>query len=383
MGRATEVPITPSVLRWAVTESGYTNEDIAQAVGVGLPDLDRWASGEVKPTLTQVRKLAAKLHRPFAAFLLPVPPEGRPLPVEFRHPVGERRELNPNERRYLRRAARFQEVLSWLARELEIERPKTLSASVNDDALSVAKATRDLLGVTATAQEEWASPSAAFDEWRAAVESTGHLVFLFSLGKDSCRGFSLWDNFAPVVAVNTAWNESARIITMFHEIGHLITRTSSACSESFRTAANTDPVERWCERFAAGVLMPAKAVETTLSQNGWKPGQQITTLNIAKRVANVYKVSLRAAVIRLIEMDAAGWVLYDEIPPMSDQKPPGGGGGGRSRTEIREDQYGDRVTSLLVTAVDREVVSRSQAVDFLDIPDATFDELAHASRRGR
>ena len=383
MGRAIEVPVTPSVLRWAIEESGYSAEDIAHAVGVRLPVLEQWASGDSKPTLTHARKLADKLHRPFAALLLPAPPESRRLSVEFRHPIGDQRELNPNERRHLRRAARFQELLSWLARELEIGSPRTPVASVDDDPVSVARVARDVLGITTTVQKRWASPSAAFDEWRTALERTGHLVFLFSLGKDSCRGFSLWDDLAPVVAVNTAWNESARIFTLFHEMGHLITRTSSACLEAVRTASRTDPVERWCERFAADVLMPTKEVEATLRQYGWRPGGQRAGIVTAKNLANLYKVSLRAAVIRLIGLNAATWALYDEIPPISDKKPPGGGGLGRSRTQIREDQFGDRVTSMLVTAVEKDVLSRSQAVEFLDIPDATFDELAQAGRRRR
>lgn len=383
MARSTEVPVTPSVLNWAIEQSGFSIEDIAHAVGVRPAVLQEWISGASKPGLTHARKLATKLHRPFAALLLPAPPEGRPLAVDFRHPIGEQRELNPNERRYLRRAARFQEVLSWLARELGTDGPQTLLASLNDNPILVASTARDILRVTADDQEGWESPSVAFDEWRTALERTGHLVFLFSMGQDSCRGFSLWDDVAPVIAVNTAWNESARIFTLFHELGHLITRTSSACLESIRTTSRTDPVERWCERFAAALLMPAKHTERTLAQYGWRPGTPTTSLSIAKRIANIYKVSLRAAVIRLIEMNVASWTLYDEIPPISDKKPPGGGGRGRSRTQIREDQVGDCATSLLVYAVEKDLLSRSQAVEFLDIPDATFDELAQAGRRSR
>lgn len=183
-----------------------------------------------------------------------------------------------------------------------------------------------------------------------------------------------------MVAVNTAWNESARIFTLFHELAHLITRTSSACVESIRTAPRTDPIERWCERFAADVLMPIKNVERTLRQYGWHPGGHIINLTIAGKIASLYKVSLRATVIRLIDLNAATWALYDEIPPISDKKPPGGGGKGRSRTEIREDQLGGRATSLMVAAVERDVLSRSQAVEFLDIPDARFDEFVRSGR---
>lgn len=382
MSRVTQVPITPSVLDWAISESGYSLKEIADAVGVTIETFEHWKSGNPKPTLTQARKLAAKLHRPLAAFLLPSPPPSRPLAVEFRKPIGQQRELSPNERRHMRRAARLQEILSWVATELGMTLSKTPSASLRESPVSVAKRARDLLGVSTATQMAWPSSSSAFDNWRAALESTGHIVFLFSLGKDSCRGFSIWDDHAPVVAINTAWNEEARIFTLFHEFGHLITRTSSACVEAVRTSANADPVERWCERFAADVLMPASAIEASLVQHGWQPGDFITSLTLASRIARQFRVSLRAAVIRLIELGAASWNLYDEIPPISDQKEEGGGGGARKRAQIREDQFGSRATSLLVRAVEKDVLSRSQAIDFLDIPDAAFDDLTRTVLRG-
>jgi Zn-dependent peptidase ImmA (M78 family)/transcriptional regulator with XRE-family HTH domain len=382
MSRGIPVPITPSVLDWAISESGYSREEIADAIGVSIETLERWKSGDPKPTLTQARRLAAKLHRPLASFLLPSPPPSRPLPVEFRKPIGQQRELSPKERRHVRRAARLQEILSWVATELSMSLSKTPSASLSESPVSVAQRARDLIDVSTSSQMDWPSSSSAFDNWRAALESTGHIVFLFSLGKDSCRGFSIWDDYAPVVAINTAWNEEARIFTLFHEFGHLITRTSSACVESIRTSANADPVERWCERFAADLLMPSSAIEASLVQYGWRPGDSITSLSLASRIARRFKVSLRAAVIRLIELGTATWNLYDDIPPISDKKGEGGGGGGRKRAQIREDQFGSRATSLLVRAVEKDVLSRSQAIDFLDIPDAAFDDLTRTVLRG-
>ena len=379
MSRTTQVPVTPSVLRWAIKESGYEPEQVAHHVRVDPEILDEWASGKSKPTLTQARGLASKLHRSLAALLLPSPPERKPLTVEFRRPIGDERELNPAERRHLRRAARFQELLSWIARELQMEASQTPLASIDDDPDSVAGRVRTLLAITTHDQKGWTSPSEAFDQWRLSLERTGHLVFLFSIGKNSCQGFSHWDEFAPVIAVNTARNESARIFTLFHELGHLITRTDSACVESIRTRSRLDPVERWCEQFAAAVLMPAADVQVALRKAGLHQGESIASLDIPSNLANRYKVSLRAAVIRLIELGAARWSLYEEIPPLSDAKPPGGGGKGRDRAQIREDQLGDRTASLLVSAVERDILSRSQAVEMLDVPDVTFDELVNAS----
>jgi len=383
MSRAIEVPVTPSVLRWAIDESGYAPEQVADAAGVNFSELERWLSGQSKPTLTSARKLATKLHRPLAAFLLPERPERDQVKVEFRHPGENQRSLNPAERRSLRRARRLQQVLSWLAKELATAPKRVPAATMSDDAVMIASKVRELIGIPTSRQKRWATVSDAFDEWRRVLEENGYLIFLISAGKDSVNGFSLWDPEAPVIAINTARNEASRVFTLFHELGHLVTRTSSACLEAVRTKSRTDPVERWCERFAAELLMPAKDIRDSLSAYGWQPGQSITSLGYADKIARTYKVSLRAAVIRLIEIGTTDWHLYDQIPPIADGKKPGGGGGGRDRAQIKEDQVGNRASSLLMAAVERDLLNRSQVVTLLDIPDAKFETLAQTASRSK
>src|SRR4029453_6758459 len=92
--------------------------------------------------------------------------------------------------------------------------------------------------------------SQAFRRFRSSLEEQGVLVLLFPIGPESVQGFSVWDDRAPAIAVNTAANHPARIFTLFHEYGHLLTRTSSMCLDAVgtRLAEPTDPAERWCER---------------------------------------------------------------------------------------------------------------------------------------
>src|SRR5579864_3129614 len=42
MGRAVDVPVTPSVLLWAIEESGYDADQIAHAAGVSTAILKQW-----------------------------------------------------------------------------------------------------------------------------------------------------------------------------------------------------------------------------------------------------------------------------------------------------------------------------------------------------
>src|SRR5439155_6464845 len=134
--------------------------------------------------------------------------------------------------------------------------------------------------------------------------------------------------------------------------------------------------ERWCERFAAALLIPSGSLTDFLQSNSlWHLGQQITDLNTAKRIAGHFKVSLRAAVLRVIELGWAQWSLYQQIPVYSDDKPKGGGGTGRVRGEIKEDQYGKRTLNLFVRALEHDLLGRAEVLDYLDLPDSHLEGL--------
>lgn len=183
-------------------------------------------------------------------------------------PGAPSRELTPDERRYIRKAARLQRMIAWIVDEMGEPGARLPAAKLKDEPQAVASSLRDRLGISLAMQLEWSSASEAFDAWRAAVEKLGVVVFLFQLGADNCRGFSVWHDQAPVIAVNTAWNDEARTFTMFHELGHLVTRTNSACMAAPPQAVSGawDPAERWCERFAATVLVPEPALRRLLRE---------------------------------------------------------------------------------------------------------------------
>lgn len=367
MGRRTEVPITPDVLRWAITESGISISEVSKAAGVEVDDFEGWLENRSRPSVTQIKRVATKLHRQAAVFLLPSAPAEVSPQIEFRHPIGQQpRPLTPVERRYLRRARRLQEAHAWLIRELERDLIELPARPLATDPEQAANAVRARFALTVADQARWKTASVAFDAWRGAVESLGVTVVLFPMGSESCRGFSLWDDASPLIAVNTAWRDEARIYTLFHEFAHLVTRTNSACTEAKATPDARDPVERWCEEFSAALLMPRESIRAQ---------SHVSDLQTLARLAREHKVSLRAMAIRLIGLGRATWTLYRDIPAASDAKSKGGGGTGRNRREIRQDEIGARGTEIFVAAVQRDIISESQALDYLDIPAVEFERL--------
>jgi Zn-dependent peptidase ImmA (M78 family) len=364
--RVEPVPITPSVLEWAIAESGLSVDAVASAVGVTREEFDRWLSGASTPTASSVRAIARRLHRQVATFLLPRPPFEAPLRVQFRHPIGGRRggSLSDVERRFIRRAHRLQAAERWLADALGRPIQEIPQEPITTSATSVAEAWRRRSGVTLEAQLGWRSGAAALDTWQRAIEGCGVTVLRLSMGSESCRGFCLWDQRAPMIAVNAVWTDEARVVTLFHQLGHLITRTDSACAAA-PVIANSDQLERWCETFASTLLLPAEALA---------PIAPVARLAEVALLARRFRVSLRAMALRLIELDKASWRVYDEIPGASDAK--------RGDTAARKDrdglemELGGRIAAVFVTAVRRNIISLSQALDDMDMALADFERIA-------
>jgi Zn-dependent peptidase ImmA (M78 family)/transcriptional regulator with XRE-family HTH domain len=307
MSRAIQVPITPTVLQWAIAESGLDAANVAEKIEVTPEQLDAWLRGEEQPSLTAFKKLATVLRRPTATFLLPSPPKASTVEIQFRHPPGVvDRELLPEERLAIREVRRLQDAVAWLVNELGLdvtELPKVTTTAKPEVA---GKRVRELLGVDVKTQSSWRDPGVALKEWRRAIEKAGVLVFLLPIGSDAGRGFSLWNPRAPAIVENTLWIAAGRIFTLFHVLAHLLTRTNSVCAEdvSGRSHRDQGDVERWCERVAAAALMPDADVRAFVG------ARTRADLGTAGRLANQFRVSLKAATLRLIDLDLATWALF-------------------------------------------------------------------------
>lgn len=373
MPRGTRIPITPRVLEWAIENSGFTNFDIAEKLDIEIDLLEAWLAGDEQPNLTQFNKLSDTLKRPSALFMLPTPPQDILPKAEFRHPInGSRTKLISQEIRYFREATRLQRVLSWVRQETDFPKANIEQISATSDVDNASRIARRLLDVSVFDQTSWHDSSTALRAWRTALENIGVYVFLFPMGINSSRGFSVWDSYAPLIAINTAINTEARIFTLFHEFGHLLTRSNSICVSPARQlrVKGGDELERWCERFSASLLLPWSSVKDLMRERlDWRDGNIITDLDDVRLIARTFKVSLRATTLRLIQKDVAGWELYDEIPVWSDDKRPGGGGKGRNRKKMREDWYGKSTTSTIVSAMDRDLISRADALTYLNVSD--------------
>lgn len=360
--------INGAVLEWARHESGFSLEELAVRMKVWEEDILDWEAGEDYPTHAQLKALANSLSRPSAVFYLPEPPLQAGIPASLRQAPGlAGHRLGPQELKQIRRARRMQKVASWALKDGGAEPVKLGPVDEGSDPFAVGGRERRTSGVAMSRQLDWQDDYEAFREWRAALEDQGVLVFQLKMGREGIRGFSLWDDYAPAAAVNTAYHPTARIFTLLHGVGHLLTRSDAACL-LFPAPGDADHgVEQWCEQFAASYLVPEEDLRSEAARLGVRKGRKLDR-SVAERLAGRFSVSARAVAIQLEQTGLAEAGLYQSVNAgdmnLWNLVP---GGKGPTRPELRIIEFGPRSSKALRSAADRKRLSAHALIDYLQM----------------
>ena len=365
------VPVNGEVVRWAVEESGLLLEDVSGRVGVDVVVLRDWMDGIARPSQGEFTRLFKVLKRPSALFFAPRAPQPLGVPALRGSPGQAGRTLLERERLWVRRSRRLQKLMSFLFQQ-QGRRADLPRFGREEEAETAGGRVRRWLGVSVELQMSWDSSVDPWRWWRARIEGRGVLVFALQLGPEGIRGFSFSDEVTPVISVNTAYNRGARIFTAFHELGHLTLRSESVCVD---LVSDVTDEERWCEEFAASVLLPREAVlqfvgQVPAGENGF---------GLAKKVAAKFNVSIRAAAVRLIRLEVAPWSLYtlvDQKARSWDRDKGFARGRPTYRTQRRIDEYGVVVVDELIRAADQGLLNLRDLSDYLRVDTTEVDEIA-------
>lgn len=314
--------------------------DLDKRLKVPKGTVGRWIVADEQPNMTQFRRLKSLLRRPASVFFMDTPPESTESAVSMRFAFGATsRSRSPEERQAIRDSSRVRKFVGGLWEDLGRGSRGVPSASTNEDPEHVARWLRtDYLKVPIEEQLSWSSPADAFRRWRALIERLDVLVFLYPLGEHSARGFSFATEPPPVIGVSTTWHASVRVYTLFHELGHILTRTSSSCFEETAERPTEDPTERWCETFAASFLMPRQEVQRLIA-----PRTSVDPISSATWLANRLSVSRKSALLRLVEIGAAQWSDFRRLESRFEHKSRGGPPDPdhpRTRDVVRRETYG-------------------------------------------
>ena len=318
MVRSVEAIVNPDLLAWARKESGLTVDAAAKKVNVKPDRLESWESGELRPTVKQLRKLANAYKRPLAVFYLPKPPDGFAPLTDYRQLPGDVPvEESPQLRYEIRRAYHRREIAIELF-EAVSDSPPVLRKEVNieDDPEDLAMQIRDILGVSYDDQTTWRRQGRykPFNEWRSTLERIGVLIFQAEkVELEEMRGFSISEKPFPAIVVNIKDSPSGRVFTIMHELIHILLEDRGLCNlqGEAKLPAAARKVEVFCNRVAGAVLVPRSHLlrEETVRAKGTRDSWSDDEL---KDLAYRYGVSREVILRRLLICGRTSKSFYEE-----------------------------------------------------------------------
>lgn len=340
-------------------------ENASELSKISLQSIKDIESGR-KPNLEELTALSKAYKKSLATLLLHKLPESKPLPKD-------RRTINSEQIgvfdiktiRVVEKARVLGDSYIRLRNELNLSIPKfTFSASLADDPNEKAKLFRKIWKLDKLSTE--LKIEVALDSFIEIVETLGIFVFQLSLTKDNLRGFSLIDEEYPIVVIKRGNEQpTAKIFTLFHEIGHLLLNESGLCDWGLN---NQQPIEKWCNGFASEILVPSEKllmneVVVDYAQHGNKVWERKDLVKIAEEFYVGPLVILR----KLLEHKLTTKQFYEEKlavwnkPTFGRSKEPKG----REIPKKLVKERGKTFIGLAFTAYEQNRINLKELSDYL------------------
>ena len=380
MSRAQTFAASPAVLVWARERWGLDVAEAARELKIERGKLEAIEAGKEFPEIALLDQMTKVYQLAFTNFVLREPPQQFGDPQDFRTVGGQAPRYSTETRQAITLTHVDQDAATDLALELgRAVAPALERTRLGQDVEALAARQRALLGVGDDAQAEWKDARAAFGAWRVRIEGLGILVFLRSFPREDCRGFSSWpDGLMPAIVVNRREEPQAQVFTLMHEFGHLLLRQPGLCNQDeLEDHAN---VERFCNQFAAAVLMPRDVMMRLVEELGL-PAQPDWQRRDISRLARALKVSQPAAILRLEHLKIAAQGTYEALNYSGDEdtwrpERQGGGGGPNAPYSRRHlNLLGSRYVQLVFDALDAGLIDGTDADMYLDLKIKHFREL--------
>ncbi len=262
-----------------------------------------WEKGEEYPSIAEAKKLAKLYKLPFATFFLTIPPTSDPRPYTDRRTKSNSiyGPLSYELWAEIERVIGNRERLLDLVDDEELELYEIIPVVDNGASVeSIGESIRSFLGLSLPFKNKTAYGNNSYKYYRTLIESKGVLVSQISgVSIDEMKGISLYYDCFPVIAVNNKDYDRAKTFSLFHELAHLVRRSSSLCLIDFDERNDTE--EKLCDAIAAEVLMPQKTFVSVV-EDAEKLHHKYSE-EYLNYIADRFGVSIFSVIRRLYETD--------------------------------------------------------------------------------
>lgn len=306
--------VNKDMLVWARGETPFACPEDAAAYlsGVTSDQLLSWENGSDVPSITNAKKLATLYKVPFACFFLSAPPEKRVKPYTDRRTMSEAVYCETSYELWCEifRITTNREKLIEYADDEEIGTPALPVFSADATVEDIAAGLRTFLGIQLPFKTKSIYKNNAFNYYRNIFEHRGIAVSQISgVSLNEMRGLSIFYELCPIIAINNKDFERAKVFSLFHELAHLVRRSSSLCKIDFDE--RNDAEEKICDKIAAATLLPRDAFLDVASKAFAKYNEWSSIC--LQAVGDKFGVSSVVVLRRLYELGKIKKALYISI----------------------------------------------------------------------
>ena len=305
MGSKNYAYINCKMLKWARERTPIKIEDIPIRVKeLSSEQIENWENGIEYPSINQAKKLCNLYDIPFAAlYLSDFPNDDKPQYIDRRtYKDGLDTDISYELWKEINRLKSCRECAKEL---LDIDGYENIIEKITKDLSekSISSKVREIFDIKTPFKNKSAYNNNAFNFFRSKIEAKGIMVLqIESISIKEIRGLSLNYDILPIIAVNRSDSDRAKVFTLFHEMAHLIRRTSNLCLIDFNE--REDDEEKICNSLAADILIPENEIDSVLNGKNLEDDKEITGLS------DRYAVSKFVIIKRLYDLNRINFELY-------------------------------------------------------------------------
>jgi Zn-dependent peptidase ImmA (M78 family)/plasmid maintenance system antidote protein VapI len=358
--------INPKRIAWCCADHGLTPGALAAELNIATSSIERVMAGEDGLTFNQLRKLADYFGRGVLFFLETDPvDEAQAHTSQFRTLANQKPELSAKLKALIERVEKQRAVYLSLREDLDdTDRvgftPPDLPQQNPREAARIA---RQWLGL---ANEN------GFDDYRAAVEAAGVLVFRsngyngkWQIAKESpILGFTLYDPSCPVIVIKKQSSDTQQSFTLMHELGHLLLHKASSIDDE-QDFQSHEGREREANAFAGHLLVPDSFLASI--DDAERPGEVSEFNAWLTQPRKAWGVSVEVILRRLLDagrLPKSQYIAYHEwckhLPIQQSES------GIRYRYREPKQVFGDIFVRTVLDALSARHITLAKASDYLD-----------------
>lgn len=307
------VKIESNIIDWLMQK--IEGENLSSSI---FEILNQWKSGEKKPTFNQVKELSKKTNIPLGYFFLETPPIEECKVVEYR--TVDSLNAQNLSRNLIDTVDHMLNIQEWMRNYL-IENGYGQLEFVGlsdglDEPMIIANSIRKILGLDIEWYKESKSIDESYKRLRSILEKSGILVMMNGIVGSNThrplnirefRAFTLIDNYAPLIFINTNDTDGGKVFSLLHEVAHIWLGVNDFYNDQYGIATKVNATEKICNAVAAEILAPYDIFIKLWNQSNVEYVKKI------EEIAKIFKCSRSVVARRALDIKFITNVQYGRI----------------------------------------------------------------------